>query len=116
MTRDVTVTLFERLHAHRHLVAEAYHQGSVLRTDDNRRAIEILQQQRVLVPHSPDEYRLHSSLRRFLASAFSSHRILQSSGDIGAIFAHLEKLQIPFFMIKQSNDMISLIDGHDQRL
>jgi hypothetical protein len=25
-------------------------------------------------------------------------------------------LQIPFFMIKQSNDMISLIDGHDQRL
>lgn len=27
-----------------------------------------------------------------------------------------ELLQIPFFMIKQSNDMISLIDGHDQRL
>jgi len=26
------------------------------------------------------------------------------------------KVQIPFFMIKQSNDMISLIDGHDQRL
>ena len=26
------------------------------------------------------------------------------------------ELQIPFFMIKQSNDMISLIDGHDQRL
>jgi len=25
-------------------------------------------------------------------------------------------VQIPFFMIKQSNDMISLIDGHDQRL
>mgnify|MGYP001289340621 CR=1 FL=1 len=25
-------------------------------------------------------------------------------------------MQIPFFMIKQSNDMISLIDGHDQRL
>ena len=25
-------------------------------------------------------------------------------------------LQIPFFMIKQSNDMIALIDGHDQRL
>jgi len=26
------------------------------------------------------------------------------------------RLQIPFFMIKQSNDMIALIDGHDQRL
>lgn len=26
------------------------------------------------------------------------------------------RVQIPFFMIKQSNDMISLIDGHDQRL
>lgn len=26
------------------------------------------------------------------------------------------EVQIPFFMIKQSNDMISLIDGHDQRL
>jgi len=26
------------------------------------------------------------------------------------------QVQIPFFMIKQSNDMISLIDGHDQRL
>lgn len=29
---------------------------------------------------------------------------------------NLFSVQIPFFMIKQSNDMISLIDGHDQRL
>ena len=34
----------------------------------------------------------------------------RSSGEFFA------KLQIPFFMIKQSNDMIALIDGHDQRL
>ena len=31
-------------------------------------------------------------------------------------FSKATRLQIPFFMIKQSNDMISLIDGHDQRL
>lgn len=115
MTRDVTVTLFERLHAHRHLVAEAYHQGSVLRTDDNRRAIEILQQQRVLVPHSPDEYRLHSSLRRFLASAFSSHRILQSSGDIGAIFAHLEKLT-DFYIAAFNEDDQAATDSYEDEI
>lgn len=115
MTRDVTVTLFERLHAHRHLVAEAYHQGSVLRTDDNRRAIEILQQQRVFVPHSPDEYRLHSSLRRFLASAFSSHRILQSSGDIGAIFAHLEKLT-DFYIAAFNEDDQAATDSYEDEI
>ncbi|MFU2489129.1 hypothetical protein [Thauera sp. WH-1] len=111
----MTVTLFERLHAHRHLVAEAYHQGSVLRTDDNRRAIEILQQQRVLVPHSPDEYRLHSSLRRFLASAFSSHRILQSSGDIGAIFAHLEKLT-DFYIAAFNEDDQAATDSYEDEI
>ena len=115
MTRDVTVTLFERLHAHRHLVAEAYHQGSVLRTDDNRRAIELLQQQRVFVPHSPDEYRLHSSLRRFLASAFSSHRILQSSGDIGAIFAHLEKLT-DFYIAAFNEDDQAATDSYEDEI
>ena len=115
MTRDVTVTLFERLHAHRHLVAEAYHQGSVIRTEDNRRAVEILQQQRVFVPHSPDEYRLHSSLRRFLASAFSSHRILQSSGDIGAIFAHLEKLT-DFYIAAFNEDDQAATDSYEDEI
>ena len=84
--RDVTVTLLERLHTHRHLVAEAYHQGSIVRSDDNRKASEVLQQQRVLVPHTPEEYRLHSTLRRFLDSALNTHRILHSSADIGTIF------------------------------
>lgn len=115
MTRDVTVTLFERLHAHRHLVAEAYHQGSVIRTEDNRKAIEILQQQRVFVPYSPDEYRLHSSLRRFLASAFSSHRILQSSGDIGAIFAHLEKLT-DFYIAAFNEDDQAATDSYEDEI
>ena len=90
--RDVTVTLLERLHTHRHLVAEAYHQGSIVRSDDNRKAIEVLQQQRVLVPHTPEEYRLHSTLRRFLDSALNTHRILHSSADIGTIFVRLEVL------------------------
>ena len=115
MTRDVTVTLFERLHAHRHLVSEAYHQGSVIRTDENRKAIEVLQQQRVFVPHSPDEYRLHSSLRRFLASAFSSHRILQSSGDIGAIFAHLEKLT-DFYIAAFNEDDQAATDSYEDEI
>lgn len=115
MTRDVTVTLLERLHAHRHLVAEAYHQGSVIRTDETRKAIEVLQQQRVFVPHSPDEYRLHSSLRRFLASAFSSHRILQSSGDIGAIFAHLEKLT-DFYIAAFNEDDQAATDSYEDEI
>ena len=32
--RDVTVTLLERLPTHRQLVVEAYHQGSIVRSDD----------------------------------------------------------------------------------
>jgi len=37
-------------------------------------------------------------------------------GDSGAKKPPPPQVQIPFFMIKQSNDMIALIDGHDQRL
>lgn len=40
--------------------------------------------------------------------AFLGVQIIRLKPELG--------LQIPFFMIKQSNDMISLIDGHDQRL
>jgi len=115
MSRDVTVTLLERLHTHRLLVAEAYHHGSVFRTDENRKAIEVLQQQRVFVPHTPDEYRLHSTLRRFLASAFSSHRILQSSGDIGAIFAHLEKLT-DFYISAFNEDDQAATDSYEDEI
>ncbi|MEN9484194.1 MAG: hypothetical protein RJB37_2074, partial [Pseudomonadota bacterium] len=50
------------------------------------------QQQRVLVPHTPEEYRLHSTLRRFFDSALNTHRILHSSADIGTNFGRLEVL------------------------
>ncbi|CAH1748078.1 protein of unknown function [Thauera humireducens] len=43
-------------------------------------------------------------------------RATPSPGGAGGFRDRRRALQIPFFMIKQSNDMISLIDGHDQRL
>ncbi|EPZ14928.1 hypothetical protein M622_17670 [Thauera terpenica 58Eu] len=42
--------------------------------------------------------------------------LLLQLGLDGHYLQPVRRLQIPFFMIKQSNDMISLIDGHDQRL
>ena len=55
-----------------------------------------------------------------------NHRFKEARRDSDFIYLYDETryeegdpvrvLQIPFFMIKQSNDMISLIDGHDQRL
>lgn len=90
--RDNVITLLERLHAHRQLVADAYHHGSVLRSDDNRRAVEALHQHRVLVPHTQDEYRLHSTLRRFLDATLNTQRMIHGAADIGLIFARIEAL------------------------
>lgn len=90
--RDSVVGLLERLHQYRQQVAEAYHHGSIQRTDDNRKAVEVLHQHRVLVPHTHDEYRLHSSLRRFLDSTLNTQRMVHGSADIGAIFQRIEVL------------------------
>ena len=113
--RDVTVTLLERLHSHRHLVAEAYHQGSVARGDENRKALEALQQQRVLVPHTPDEYRLHSTLRRFFDSALNTQRILHSSGDVGTIFLRLEAL-VDSYIAAFNEDNVSDTDAYEDEI
>lgn len=90
--RDNVITLLERLHAHRPVIAEAYHRGSVLRSDENRRAVEALHQHRVLVPHTQDEYRLHSTLRRFLDATLNTQRMIHGAADIGVIFARIEAL------------------------
>ena len=49
-----------------------------------------------------------------ISEVLADHPPFRRSVVAGSSF--LIMLQIPFFMIKQSNDMISLIDGHDQRL
>lgn len=90
--KDTVITLLERLHAYREHIAHAYHQGAIERTDENRRAVEILHQHRVLVPHRQGEYRLHSSLRRFLDVALNTERMLHGTADVGAVFARLEAL------------------------
>lgn len=90
--RDNVVSLLDRLYQYRHQIAEAYHHGSLQRTDDNRRAVEALHQHRVLVPHTHDEYRLHSSLRRFLDTTLNTQRMVHGSSDIGAIFTRIEVL------------------------
>lgn len=90
--KDLATTLIESVHANRHLLAEAYQQGSVARTEENQKALHALHQRRILVPCSPDEFRIHSSLRKFFDAALSTQKLLHRSEDVGKIFADLDFL------------------------
>ncbi len=87
---DLVIKYLETLHRQRAVLAEAYHRGSVGRSDDNARAIYELQQNRALVPFTQDSYRLASSLARHLDEVLQKERMYAAVGaNIGELAGRL---------------------------
>ncbi|HUV71167.1 MAG TPA: hypothetical protein VMW15_16025 [Terracidiphilus sp.] len=93
MSHDLVIKYVEVLHRQRAVLAEAYHRGSVDKTDDNARAIYELQQHRALVPFTQDTYRLASSLARHLDEVLQKERMYAAVGaNIGELAGRLPYL------------------------
>jgi hypothetical protein len=90
---DLVIKYLDVLHRQRAVLAEAYHRGSVIRSDDNARAIYELQQHRALVPFTQDSFRLASSLARHLDEVLQKERMYAAIGaNIGELAARLPYL------------------------
>ena len=90
---DLVIKYLEVLHRQRGVLAEAYHRGSVGRSDDSARAIYELQQNRALVPFTQDSYRLASSLARHLDEVLQKERMYVAVGaNIAELAARLPYL------------------------
>ena len=93
MSPDLVIKYVEVLHRQRAVLAEAYHRGSVVKADDNARAIYELVQHRALVPFTQDTYRLASSLARHLDEVLQKERMYAAVGaNIGELAGRLPYL------------------------
>lgn len=97
MKRDGVSTLISRLHAYESLVSLAYHNGEIVKDDENARGVEHLQQHKVLIPRSQDTFTLHTTLRRFLDASLNIERMYFLDSDMGSEFERLEDLAEALF-------------------
>lgn len=100
------------LSSNRDLIAEAYCNSSIQRTDENKAAIRRLQQARVLKPRNHDEFRLNTSLKRHL-DAFSQR---QRRYEIGANYSDqidLLKTLVDGFTTASLDGRIADIDAYE---
>ena len=100
------------LNSNRDLIAEAYCNSSIQRTDENKAAIRRLQQARVLKPRNHDEFRLNTSLKRHL-DAFSQR---QRRYEIGANYSdqiELLKTLVDGFTTASLDGRIEDIDAYE---
>ncbi len=81
----------------------------MLSSTHNQRVLDLASQKGLLRASDLDAI----SAPRVVLTRLTAAGLLEK---VGRGLYRLPDVQIPFFMIKQSNDMISLIDGHDQRL
>jgi hypothetical protein len=98
LSRDGVLTLIGRLHAYQDLVSLAYHNGEVVKDNDNARGVEHLQQHKVLIPRSHETFTLQTTLRRFLDASLNIERIYRTGADIGPAFERLDTLADALFM------------------
>lgn len=98
MKRDGVTTLIDRLHSHQSLISLAYHNGEIIKDDENARGVERLQQHKVLIPRTQDTFTLHSTLRRFLDASLNIERLYLIGSDVGSAFERLEKLAESLFI------------------
>lgn len=95
--RDGVVALISRLGAYQDLVSLAYHNGEIIKSDENARGVEHLQQHKVLVPRTQDTFTLHTTLRRFLDASLNIERMYFLDSDMGSEFERLEELAEALF-------------------
>lgn len=100
------------LSSNRALIAEAYCNGGVQRTDDNKAAIQRLQNARVLKPKIHGEFRLNTSLKRHL----DDYSQRQRRYEIGANYTdQIDRLKILIegFTNASSEGRIAEIDEYE---
>lgn len=98
MKRDGVATLISRLHSNQELVSLAYHNGEIIKDDENARGIEYLQQHKVLIPRTQDTFTLHTTLRRFLDASLNIERLYLVGSDVGSAFERLDQLADSLFI------------------
>jgi len=97
LKRDGVATLIGRLHTYQDVVSHAYHNGEIIKNDENARGVEHLQQHKVLIPRAQDTFTLHSMLRRFFDASLNVERLYLIGSDVGSAFERLEKLADDLF-------------------
>lgn len=80
------------------MVSLAYHNGEIVKNDDNARGVEHLQQHKVLIPRTQDTFTLHTTLRRFLDASLNIERMYFLDSDMGSEFERLEELAEALFV------------------
>ncbi|BCG62834.1 MAG: hypothetical protein methR_P0497 [Methyloprofundus sp.] len=83
--------LLKALATHSDLIAQAYYQGVVYKTNKNHRALNQLKQLKILVKHSVDGYRISGRLGQFVDSALSSDRLRRLDTDLASWVDTLEQ-------------------------
>lgn len=98
MKRDGVATLIGRLHTYQDLVSHTYHNGEIIKDDENARGVEHLQQHKVLIPRTQDTFTLHTTLRRFLGTSLNIERLYLIGSDVGSTFERLDQLAESLFI------------------
>lgn len=92
MSQEGVKLLIKRLSAYQDLISDAYYNGRLIKSEENAKGIELLQQHKVLIPRGDDTYTLHATFRRFLDASLSVQRLYGIGSDIGVAFERLAKL------------------------
>ncbi len=96
----------------RTLIAEAYCNSAIQRTDDNKATIRRLQQARVLKPKNHDEFRLNTSLKRHLDDYSQRQRRYEISANYSEQIDRL-KILIDGFSTASLDGRIAEIDEYE---
>ncbi len=97
LSQDGVKHLIGRLSAYQHLVSHAYYNSELVKDEENAKAIELLQQHKVLIPRGNDAYTLHTTLRHFLDASLNIERLYGIGSDIGVALERLEQLTNALF-------------------
>jgi len=97
LNKDGVGNLLGRLATHQNLISYAYYNNELIKNEENARAIESLQQYKVLVPRGNNAYTIHATLRRFFDAALNVERLYGIGSDLGASLERLEQLMDALF-------------------
>lgn len=96
-TTDSIENYIKLLYDNRELIAQAYCNGGVSLTEDNRKKVHALQQARVLLPYMQDEFKVTPSLNRHLDEVFTRQRSYAIGANFGDLIQSLNQFVDEFF-------------------
>lgn len=101
-SHDDIVSFIEMLHKDRHLIADAYCNGTIELTETNQKAVRRLQQFRVMRPDGvrDESFRLGSTLSKHLDEVFQRYRNFTVSANFADQTARLSQLVEEFSKVR----------------